>query len=432
MSTTFSAIRHFFSKEETPVAPIFHYYLICTYASLMMLVGFLITPFPEVVRGLFAILTSPSHLLTDYIAISNLGSTLINSGLLTLSSALLAKRLGVKMSGPLTAALYTVAGFSFFGKNVFNSIPIMLGVYLYAKWIRKPLSHYILPLLFGTALSPTVSLLTFGLGFPIHLGLLLGCLAGILIGFILPPLSSHFISFHQGFNLYNIGFTAGIIGMFFTALFRLSGLTVNQVTVLSTTNDGFLSILLYTSFFSLFILGLGLNGWKLSGLRSLFQQSGKLVTDYFALSGHAQTLMNMGLLGIAATTYVLAVNGHLSGPILGGIFTVVGFGAFGKHLINTFPIVIGIFLTSFIVKESPGSANVLLTTLFGTTLAPIAGYYGVLAGMIAGALHLALVSNVGFLHGGINLYNNGFSGGFVAALLVPLLDSLHVSRKERQ
>ena len=32
--------------------------------------------------------------------------------------------------------------------------------------------------------------------------------------------------------------------------------------------------------------------------------------------------------------------------------------------------------------------------------------------------------NVAFLHGGINLYNNGFAGGFVASFLVPLLDFL--------
>jgi len=31
------------------------------------------------------------------------------------------------------------------------------------------------------------------------------------------------------------------------------------------------------------------------------------------------------------------------------------------------------------------------------------------------------VNNVGFLHGGLNLYNNGFAGGLVAMFLVPLI-----------
>jgi hypothetical protein len=37
---------------------------------------------------------------------------------------------------------------------------------------------------------------------------------------------------------------------------------------------------------------------------------------------------------------------------------------------------------------------------------------------------MTLVSNVAYLHGGLNLYNNGFSCGFVAAFMVPLLDTI--------
>ena len=35
--------------------------------------------------------------------------------------------------------------------------------------------------------------------------------------------------------------------------------------------------------------------------------------------------------------------------------------------------------------------------------------------------------NIGYLHGGMNLYNNGFAGGLVAAVLVPIIESF---RKE--
>jgi hypothetical protein len=47
-----------------------------------------------------------------------------------------------------------------------------------------------------------------------------------------------------------------------------------------------------------------------------------------------------------------------------------------------------------------------------------------LAGILAGMLHVSLVSNLSFLHAGMNLYNNGFSGGFIAATLHPLFDAL--------
>lgn len=69
-----------------------------------------------------------------------------------------------------------------------------------------------------------------------------------------------------------------------------------------------------------------------------------------------------------------------------------------------------ILLTSVLVQ-------IVLPTggLFGTALAPIAGVYGFLPGMVAGWLHLAVVQNIGSVHGGMNLYNNGFSAGVVAA-----------------
>jgi hypothetical protein len=69
-----------------------------------------------------------------------------------------------------------------------------------------------------------------------------------------------------------------------------------------------------------------------------------------------------------------------------------------------------------------------LAGLFVSTLAPVSGAYGPLAGFAAGALHLLIVVNVGFLHGGLNLYNNGFSGGMTAGILVPVLDWLKEGR----
>jgi hypothetical protein len=106
------------------------------------------------------------------------------------------------------------------------------------------------------------------------------------------------------------------------------------------------------------------------------------------------------------------------------MLTVVGFSAYGKHLKNSIPIFAGVFLASLIQVWETDTTAVILAGLFGTTLAPIAGHYGPLAGIAAGFFHLSIVMNVIALHGGINLYNNGFSGGFVAAFLVPLIDAL--------
>ena len=69
------------------------------------------------------------------------------------------------------------------------------------------------------------------------------------------------------------------------------------------------------------------------------------------------------------------------------------------------------------------STTFITSALFSTTIAPIAGAYGPVIGVVAGMLHLTLVTNIGIIHGGINLYNNGFSGGLVAGFLVPIIDA---------
>ena len=50
--------------------------------------------------------------------------------------------------------------------------------------------------------------------------------------------------------------------------------------------------------------------------------------------------------------------------------------------------------------------------------------------MAAGALHLAVVTGVGGLYEGMNLYNNGFAAGLVCIVLVPVLEALKGDQAE--
>lgn len=134
--------------------------------------------------------------------------------------------------------------------------------------------------------------------------------------------------------------------------------------------------------------------------------------------------MNLGMMGALTTALVMLTGGHMNGPVLGGIFTVIGFSAFGKHPRNTVPVIIGVLLAAALMGRNLGSTGILIVALFGTTLAPIAGVYGPIYGLIAGFLHMALVGNVAFLHGGLNLYNNGFSAGFIALTLIPVFNAI--------
>ncbi|MDW7671571.1 MAG: DUF1576 domain-containing protein, partial [Bacillota bacterium] len=247
-------------------------------------------------------------------------------------------------------------------------------------------------------------------------------------GFFLPPLATHFVSFHQGYNLYNIGFTAGVVGMVFMSIMRGFGLNNPATLVVAEGYNAPLGNFLFLLFTAMLIVGLYYSRRVLPGLFRITRQSGRLVSDFVTTDGFGAALINMAMLGYVSIYYVLFVGGELNGPIIGGIFTVVGFGAFGKHLRNVLPVLAGVYIATLFKIWDPNSTGALLAALFGTTLAPISGAYGWKYGVIAGIVHMSVVMNVGYLHGGMNLYNNGFSGGFVAAVMVLAIDALQKAR----
>lgn len=408
------------------------YLILYAFGLLLLLSSLFVNSPKEIFDGMNTIFFSPSNLTTDYIEIANLGAALFNSGMMTILSIFLARKVGAMINGPLIAGIFIVSGFSFFGKNILNSIPITIGVYLYARSIKTPFKNYILPALFGSCLGPLVSEIAFGMNLDLFKGILIGYLAGIFVGYIIPPLSQSFLRFHRGFSLYNVGFTAGIIGMFITATFKMFDINIETVSYISSGHDLELSIILYIIFVVMVFIGILKSGNIIKEYKELLKNTGQLVADFFDLYGYGITLFNMGVMGIFFTTYILLIGGELSGPVVGGILTVVGFSSFGKHPKNTIPILVGARLAVLLNIYDENSASSLMIMLFGTNLAPICGKYGFIAGTIAGFVHVAVVSNLAYLHGGLNLYNNGFAGGFVAATLVPLYDSIILAYKRRK
>lgn len=390
--------------------------------SLMTAAFFFNTPM-EIFKGLISIIPSTSILLTDYIELGGSGSAFFNSGLLMVLFIFIANKSKALMNGPLIASIFTVAGFAFFGKNIYNVWPIVLGVYIHSKIQKDHFAKYIIIAFFGTTLAPIISVLSFGVGFSPILGIVLGNVAGIIAGLILPPMASSYVRFHQGFNLYNVGFTAGVVGMLFMSVFRLFGIENEPLSIIYKESDLGLRVYLVLLFSYMISIGYAYSNKKLNSYKNIFKHSGRLVTDFVNLEGFGFTMINMGLLGLLMVFYVLLVGGQLSGPIIGGIFTVVGFGSFGKHPKNVIPIIMGVMIATIVSKGELSATGAIVTVLFSTTLAPITGHYGVLAGILAGFLHMSLVSNLSYLHGGMNLYNNGFTGGLIAAILVPILEA---------
>ncbi|ELS0478116.1 DUF1576 domain-containing protein [Enterococcus faecalis] len=384
----------------------------------------------SLLTGLIHILSSPSNLLTDYIMIGTFGSAFVNSGLLTLINVLVAKNQKILINGPMIAALFTVSGCSFFGKNLYNSIPIIIGGICYAKIVKKPLAQFFVVSLFGSALSPIISYITFDSSLSLSFSIPIGYLIGIFIGMIFPPLASHVLTFHQGFSLYNVGFTSGLIAMIFTGVLRMFGKKIDGSNLISSNYNLKLLLFLLFLFLIIFIVGFVINQFSLNGMLDINKSSGKLVTDFISIAGIGATMMNMALMGFLLIGFTQISQATLNGPIIGAILSAVGFSALGNHLLNSFPLLLSVFLTAQLATVfEVNQTTIVLAGIFSTGLAPISGYYGVKFGLIAGFLHMSLVTNVSYLHGGLNLYNNGFSTGFVAAIMVPLLDNILLVRK---
>ena len=395
---------------------------------ILCFIGYVIHERENVFTGLLKIITSQAVLITDFLEIGGIGATFLNAFLIFGFNFTLMKIMKIEITGLAIASFFTVFGFSFFGKNILNIIPFYLGGILYSLYERVEFKEIFITISFASALAPFVSEVAFRVD-TTETSYLNAIVLGIIIGFIVTPLASKMAGFHEGFNLYNLGFTGGILGAVITSILKLYKFQITPQRIISYEFDLALKLICTGTFLTLIIVGFFINGSSFNGYKKLLCDSG-LKADYIKKYGYGLTFINMGIMGFVAMGFVIFLKQTLNGPLLAGILTIVGFSAYGKHFINRIPVLIGVYLAKF--GSYNDSFTVALSGLFGTSLAPVAGVYGTFWGIVAGWLHLAVVQSIGTVHGGLNLYNNGFSAGIVAGFLLPIMNTIKEHRdKER-
>ncbi|HTR15291.1 MAG TPA: DUF1576 domain-containing protein [Roseiarcus sp.] len=395
--------------------------IVAGYAAAFVLFGFTLQSPATLLSGLADIMTTRDALLTDYFGVGGIGGGCVNAGLLTLAAAVVYWRTDARITGASVACLFLVLGFGLFGKNLVNVWAIVLGVYAYARFRREPFATHINTAFFGAALAPVFSEILFSTSIPPTLSVPLAVTTSVAIGFVLAPAAAHLFKAHMGFSLYNMGFTAGIVGTLIVALYKSYGFVPDPVFIWTTGHNLPLATFLSIVFASMLGVGSLLDRGAFKGVRAIMQAPGQAPTDFVAMVGFGPTLANMGLTGSVGVIYVLAIGGDLNGPVIGAILTIVGFSAYGKHPRNIVPIVLGVFIGSLAKPWAASDPSAQLAALFGTTLAPIAGRFGWGWGLVAGFVHSSAAMSVGPLHAGLNLYNNGFAAGIVASVLVPVI-----------
>lgn len=394
--------------------------------------GFLADTPAHIAEGLRRITVEPAILITDYVAIGGVGAAFINAGVLMLLSVAMLYFLKINISGIYVASTFLMGSFGLFGKNLINVWPIILGVFIYSRLRRESFKRYVHIAFLTTGIAPIVTEFWFVIPLPPGIRLLSGLLVGVSIGILITPLSNNMMKLHKGFNLYNVGFSVGMLGTIYASLLKSYGYTSASRLIWSTGNNRLLGIFLCSLFVCMVAAGILAEKHAFKRLREVFQRPGASGGPCFIeLDGFETVLINMGINGLIALGYILLVGGDLNGPTVGGILTVAGFGGYGKHAKNIAPIFIGVLIGGLTRTWNIDDPGILIAALFGTALAPIAGHYGWFWGVVAGYINSSVVTNASFLHGWMNLYNTGFSAGIVASVMVPLLDAFCKRKKPK-
>lgn len=410
------------------------------------LLGWLLTPdFTVQKAGMWRILVHPSLLPTDYFAVGGIGVGLVNAGLLTLAVLIVYRLVGATLTGLQVAALMMVYGYAFFGKNLFNIWPLAAGVFVAAAWKKESLADAAPLAFFAGSLSPLVSVLAFGeqaaIAIPLAVSVPISVVAGFIAGVLIGRYAVFVRTLHRGMVLYNGAMSSGIVGILAYFVMRSIGLENDSLrsTEFITGQNALLGWIVVGVSVYFLITGLLLGGGR-RGIRHLLIGTFR-GTDFVYQYSMGRVLINMGVVSLLSLAYILLLPGaQLDGPVVAGLFTVVGFAAHGATAPGVIPPVFGVFLGAFLTGGLGGllqgaaflssalakaaSRDMLVAAMFAGGFAPMMRLLGPMTATTAGAVHSIAVSNIAPLHGWMVGYNNGFSMGLVAILFLPVLEMM--------
>jgi len=364
-----------------------------------------------------------------------LGASIINSVIASVYAVGVLYFMRAKPSGAALMCLWMTAGWTFWGATVFSIFPLTAGVWLYSRFKGTNFSDYVVAALLCHAIAPMVSLfyfsnpilVHFGIELPLVVSLLKGVLFGLIIGFILPIILAAMVRVHEGFTLYNMGVAGGMIAMLIAAIFAGFGVVVPTENYWFTERQTEIAIFIFVISGALIATGLIMGRVNktphMENIKKLVAHSGHAPNDFYSQFGET-AYINMGLLGIIGTLWCLIFGFDLNAGTFACIFSMIAFGSLGKHIWNVIPILVGATICAFVNSVAFAAPSNALAILFATCLAPIAGKFGFGWGMVTGFLHVLIVTHVGPVTNGMNLYNNGFASGFVALILVPIIVAL--------
>ncbi|MDR2168324.1 MAG: DUF1576 domain-containing protein [Clostridiales bacterium] len=419
--------------------------------------------FAHIAGGLWRIMTGPALIFHDYIAMVGIGPALVNSGISSLIMLGAFKLARQPCSGSQMAVCGLVMGFALMGKNPANILPILFGAYLYSLYKKVDYKEIVTVSGFATCLAPIVSqpphipeiVALIGVGGGVVMGLALG----IFLGFIMNAVAANIRKSHEGLNLYNMGWAAGLVAIALTMIYTVAGIerfgpgitpgyilggyTFDEFwNPIALSPIGSYNALLYgyVIFVSLYFITFGLlAGARFRNLKQILNLKAgdaHFLNNYYAKYGQGPVYMAMGFLGVLTLVLTLPLQVNLTGPIVGAIMSMVGWGGFGKSVANAAAIISGVlvaataryFISPNFLREGYNlltyfsTQTVIWTSAFwGTCLSPMARFFGWKWAIPIGMVHFAFAYTIAPFHWGQNLYNNGLAAGFVCMVMIPII-----------
>lgn len=410
-----------------------HYHNIIMNTMLLFALAFIVAGLitgniADLPRGLWRIFICPAPLVTDYTLVGGLNAALFNAGLCGLFVYALYRFSGFVASGGAFGAYFLAVGIGLFGKTLFTMLPFVMGGIIYSWYKKEPFRRIILYPIQASALSPIVSILAFYNGFSWG-GAVLGYACAMVIGFIITPVSIHTRTMHRGFDLYNVGLAAGLIGIIFFSIYREAALAPyglsNGYHIMSLLGDNcpnFFYPFLGSLFAMICLSGLLMSQRGIQEFLDLRSHTG-LDIDFAPEFGMPAVLMNMGLVGLMTLAYMILIKAPMNGATVGALLSVLCWTGNGANTRNMLPIFVGYGVYSLVTGVPLSSQYLCIAVCYATGLAPLAGRYGNIYGVVVGAIHAFIAGITSSMHGGFNLYNGGFSAGLVSLVMLPVIQS---------
>lgn len=394
----------------------------------------------DMIPGLIRIIKNPTLSSTNAFSIGGYAATFLNMGLLGLICSVLYCIPGNKPNHEAVLVTLLTIGFGSWGIHILNIWPTMMGVVVYCLVRKKPLGNYTNLMMLTTGLAPFISeiLVRYPYDYVVEISLprvLLAFAVGIPAGFTIPAGLRNASKVHRGLTIYSAALPVGMAAFLMqSVLYRVMG-----VEIPASVSDLHVASPVIVNTFCCILFGAIVLAARILGCRPKqylhLLLDPELVTNFSATYGNEVMLMNTGIFGFFILGYYNLIGAEFNGVTFGVIFCMLCTCNAGSHPANVFPIMLGYALISqlfhLVAPLAHGNFTqylnaqaIVVGLCYANGLSLLSDQYGWFWGMFAAILHFCMVTTTPLVHGGMCLYNGGFTTGLVCLLLVPTLEKI--------